>query len=75
MKEYLTEWIRLKEDFNLQDGDRSSVLALYQFVDRLSQIEEIEAKKVLVDVYQKLGMMEVPLKSSRLWLIKQTENK
>ncbi|WP_419579748.1 hypothetical protein [Streptococcus oralis] len=58
MKEYLTEWIRLKEDFNLQDGDRSSVLALYQFADRLSEIEEIEAKNVLVDVYQKLGMME-----------------
>lgn len=58
MKEYLTEWIRLKEDFNLQDGDKSSVLALYQFADRLSEIEEIEAKKILVDLYQKLGMME-----------------
>ena len=49
MKEYLTEWIRLNENFKLQDGDSSSVLALYQFADRLSQIEEIEAKKVLVD--------------------------
>lgn len=58
MKEYLTEWIHLNENFKLQDGDRSSVLTLYQFADRLSQIEEIEAKKVLVDVYQKLGMME-----------------
>ena len=44
MKEYLTEWIRLNENFKLQDGDSSSVLALYQFADRLSQIEEIEAK-------------------------------
>ncbi len=62
MKEYLTEWIRLNENFKLQDGDSSSVLALYQFADRLSQIEEIEAKKVLVDVYQKLGMMESAFK-------------
>ena len=62
MKEYLTEWIRLNENFKLQDGDSSSVLALYQFADRLSQLEEIEAKKVLVDVYQKLGMMESAFK-------------
>ena len=58
MNEYLKEFISLKENYKLQDGDKSSVLALYQFADRLSAIDEKEAKEVLVDVYQLLGMME-----------------
>ena len=58
MNEYLKEFIELKKNFNNQDGDKASVLALYQFADRLSGIGEKEAKEVLVDVYQLLGMME-----------------
>ena len=58
MNEYLKEFISLKEIYKLQDGDKSSVLALYQFADKLSAIDEKEAKEVLVDVYQLLGMME-----------------
>ena len=58
MNEYLKEFISLKEIYKLQDGDKSSVLALYQFTDRLAVTDEKEAKEVLVDVYQLLGMME-----------------
>lgn len=58
MNEYLKEFIELKKNFNNNDGDKASVLALYQFADRLSGIGEKEAKEVLVDVYQLLGMME-----------------
>ena len=58
MNKYLKEFISLKENYNNQDGDKSSVLALYQFADRLSEIDEKEEKEVLVDVYQLLGMME-----------------
>ena len=58
MNEYLKEFISLKENYKLQDGNKSSVLALYQFADRLAVTDEKEAKEVLVDVYQLLGMME-----------------
>ena len=58
MNEYLKEFISLKENYKRQDGNKSSVLALYQFTDRLSVSDEKEAKEVLVDVYQLLGMME-----------------
>ena len=55
MNEYLKEFISLKEIYKLQDGDKSSVLALYQFADRLAVTD---GKEVLVDVYWLLGMME-----------------
>ena len=58
MNEYLKEFISLKENYKLQDGNKSSVLALYQFADRLAVTDEKEAKEVLVDVYWLLGMME-----------------
>lgn len=58
MNEYLKEFISLKENYNNQDGDKSSVLALYQFADRLAETDETDEKEVLVDVYQLLGMME-----------------
>lgn len=62
MNEYLKEYIDLKNNFSAQDGDKASVLSLYQFSDRLSLIEEKEAKEVLVDVYQQLGLMESAFK-------------
>lgn len=58
MNEYLKEFISLKENYKLQDGDKASILALYQFADRLAVTDEKEVKEVLVDVYQLLGMME-----------------
>ena len=58
MNQYLKELISLKQNFKLHDGDKASVSALYQFADKLSGIEERDAKEVLVDVYHQLGMME-----------------
>ena len=58
MNEYLKEFISLKENYYKKDGSKSSVLALYQFADKLSEIDEKEAKVVLVDVYSLLGMMQ-----------------
>ena len=51
MNESLQEFISLKENYKLQDGNKSSILSLYQFADRLSVINEKEAKEVLLDVY------------------------
>ena len=50
------EYIHLKKQFQAQDKDSSSVLALYEFADRLALLETPEAKQVLVDVYQELGL-------------------
>ena len=62
MNEYLKEYIDLKKKFTEQDEDKDSVLALYQFADRLALIDEKDAKEVLVDVYQLLYLMESAFK-------------
>ncbi|MBF1139280.1 MAG: colicin E2 tolerance protein CbrC-like protein, partial [[Eubacterium] sulci] len=62
MNEYLKEYIKLKKNFVEQDEDKDSVLALYQFADRLALIDEKDAKEVLVDVYQQLYLMESAFK-------------
>ena len=62
MNEYLKEYIKLKKNFVEQDEDKASVLALYQFADRLALIDEKDAKEVLVDVYQQLYLMESAFK-------------
>lgn len=62
MNEYLKEYIELKKKFTEQDEDKNSVLALYQFADRLALIDEKDAKEVLVDVYQQLYLMESAFK-------------
>ena len=56
MNDSMKEYIRLKKQFQEQDKDSSSVLALYEFADRLALLETPEAKQVLVDVYQELGL-------------------
>lgn len=38
MNEYLKEYIEIKKNLNAQDGDKASVLTLYQFADRLALI-------------------------------------
>ena len=58
MNEFLKEYISLKENFVKQNESSESVLALYEFADRLSKHTEKEAIEVLVDVYQQLYMME-----------------
>ena len=56
MNDSMKEYIHLKKQFQAQDKDSSSVLALYEFADRLALLETPEAKQVLVDVYQELGL-------------------
>lgn len=56
MNDSMKEYIHLKKQFQSQDKDSSSVLALYEFADRLTLLETPEAKQVLVDVYQELGL-------------------
>ena len=51
------EWIS-KRNFVKQNESSESVLALYEFADRLLKHNEKEAIEVLVDVYQQLYMME-----------------
>jgi hypothetical protein len=58
MNKFLKEYISLKENFVKQNESSESVLALYEFADRLLKHNEKEAIEVLVDVYQQLYMME-----------------
>lgn len=56
MNDSMKEYIHLKKQFQAQDKDSSSVLAFYEFADRLTVLGTPEAKQVLVDVYQELGL-------------------
>ena len=47
MNDSMKEYIHLKKQFQAQDKDSSSVLALYDFADRLNLLETSEAKQVL----------------------------
>ena len=58
MNEFLKEYISLKENFVKQHENETSVLALYEFADRLKVRTEKEAMEVLVDIYQLLYKME-----------------
>lgn len=55
MNEYQEKYIALKKQFEQSKGDSGSVTALYNFKERLEQTEEIEAKEVLVNVYDLLN--------------------
>lgn len=48
MNDSMKEYIHLKKQFQEQDKDSSSVLAFYEFADRLALLETPEAKQVLV---------------------------
>ena len=50
MNEFLKEYISLKENFVKQHENETSVLALYEFADRLKVRTEKEAMEVLVDI-------------------------
>ena len=75
MNEFLKEYISLKENFVKQHENEASVLALYEFADRLKVRTEKEAMEVLVDVYQLLYKMESAYKLYEIYMIKQTENR
>ena len=49
-------YIALQKAFWDSDGGAASILALYEFKDELEKCDEKEAKLVLVDVYELLGL-------------------
>ena len=55
MNPFLEKYITLKKQYLEQDGNSSSVAALYDLADELAKSEDLEAKKVLVDLYDQLG--------------------
>lgn len=54
------KYIALQKAFWDSDGGAASVLALYEFKDELEKYDEKEAKLVLVDVYELLGLKRAP---------------
>ena len=57
MNDSMKEYIRFKKQFQEQEKDSSSVLALYELADRLALLETPEAKS--------WACMPVPLLSSQ----------
>jgi len=49
-------YIALQKAFWDSDGGAASILALYEFKDELEKFDKTEAKLVLVDVYELLGL-------------------
>ena len=56
MNPYLQEYITLTREYHAQDGKPSSIAALYDLADELAKTDDLEAKKVLVDLYEQLGL-------------------
>ena len=56
MDKFREKYIALQKAFWDTDGGAASVLALYEFKDELEKCDEKEAKLVLVDVYELLGL-------------------
>ena len=56
MDKFREKYIALQKAFWDSDGGAASVAALYEFKDELEKCDEKEAKAVLVDVYELLGL-------------------
>ena len=56
MNPYLQEYITRTREYHAKDGKPSSVAALYDLADELAKSDDLEAKKVLVDLYEQLGL-------------------
>lgn len=56
MNPFLEKYITLKKQYLEQDGNSSSVAALYDLADELAKSDVLEAKKVLVDLYDQLAL-------------------
>ncbi len=56
MNPYLQAYITLTREYHAQDGKLSSVAALFDLADELAKSDDLEAKKVLVDLYDQLGL-------------------
>lgn len=58
MNPYVKEYAELIRDYEAKQGNRESVMALYEFSDRLKEAGDRDAKSVLVDVYRTLSLMQ-----------------
>lgn len=58
MNPYIKEYAELVKDYEAKNGKRETVLALYEFSDRLKKAGDKDAKTVLVDVYKILSLMQ-----------------
>ena len=56
MNKFREKYIALQKAFWDTDGGAASILALFEFKDELEKCDEKEAKLVLVDVYELLGL-------------------
>ena len=56
MDKFREKYIALQKAFWDSDSGAASILALYEFKDELEKYAEKEAKLVLVDVYELLGL-------------------
>ena len=56
MNPYLQKYISLKKQYIAQEGNKASLAALYGLADELAKSDDLEAKKVLVDLYEQLGL-------------------
>ena len=56
MDKFREKYIALQKAFWDTDGGAASILALFEFKDELEKCDEKEAKLVLVDVYELLGL-------------------
>lgn len=56
MNPYLQEYITQTREYHAKDGNPSSVAALYDLADELAKSDDLEAKKVLADLYDQLGL-------------------
>lgn len=64
MNEYLKKYIELQKKFNEPKGKSESVRALHAFKEELEQMEDLQAKEVLVNVYNLLDYKKVPMTCS-----------
>ncbi len=65
MDKFREKYIALQKAFWDSDGGAASVAALYEFKDELEKCGEKEAKLVLVDVYELLGLKKECLRATR----------
>ena len=58
MDKFQEKYIKLSKDYYKNNGNAASVEALYQFKEELEASEDMQAKSVLVDIYQLLSMQK-----------------
>ena len=58
MTEYQQKYIQLKNQYDKTNGGCESIVALYGFKEELEKIDSVEAKTVLVYVYDLLDLKQ-----------------